>query len=109
MPTRPIPTQECWRRYTAWIERDKVAEAAGRKLDMDGKCITRAVERLTKLGLIDGLNPAPAGFEIKALSETTDANGKLKSRSTKYQHETGRVQQDLLRDLVGFIKTGQID
>ncbi|WP_395175537.1 hypothetical protein [Roseibium alexandrii] len=89
MPTPPIPLEECWRRYNAWVDAGRKYQPAGDSLGIDGKAVQRGVDRLVKLGLIEDLKAAPPGFEVKAVTEQLDKHGQTAGKTIKYGHEVG--------------------
>lgn len=67
--------------------------AAARELGKSDRTIRDQYRKAEKRGLTGRTNPAPHGFEVKQISEITDAAGKVKSRSTKYHEASGGSYQ----------------
>lgn len=63
--------------------------AAAIALGISRSTFRNRIKSAEKQGLTGRVPMAPEGFEIRSISETTDPNGKLKSQSTKYQHQGG--------------------
>jgi predicted phosphodiesterase len=79
--------------------------AAARELGKSDRTIRDQYKRAEKRGLTGRAPKAPDGFEVKQVSEQTDKNGNLKSRSVKYTHEVGGEFQLPAGRVIGKVTT----
>jgi DNA-directed RNA polymerase subunit N (RpoN/RPB10) len=89
MPQPPVPLEECWRRYNAWVAAGKNGSAAAEALGINRQKIRTAINRLVRLGLIEHDKPAPTGMEVRAVAERHDRHGNVTGKSVRYGPEVG--------------------
>lgn len=88
MPTPPLSNEDAIEAFQAF-QRHGSERAAAKALGMNRSTYRNRLRVAEFRGLTGRTPPAPTGFEVKAISETTDALGNVKARSTKYQEEGG--------------------
>jgi hypothetical protein len=88
MPTPPLSDENAIEAYQAFQAHGNITAAAA-ALGMDRGTYRNRLRVAELRGLTGRTPPAPTGFEVKAISETTDDDGNVKSRSVKFQHESG--------------------
>lgn len=88
MPTPPLAKETALEAAEAFLKHGSKREAA-RALGIPEGTFYNRLGVAERMGLTGRTPPAPEGFEVKAISETTDPDGNVKSRSIKYQHESG--------------------